>query len=115
MDVVLVKFADGTIRATATKAGLTLDAETLLYIQPTANQVLPVGFSGNGHAKPTEATTDNFLFYGSILMWEGSGGKLDSSFRLKETRVGGIYQVYWDTSSTFPAGYISPVVKSKDL
>lgn len=99
---------------TATTSGVTLDADTLFYIRPTANEVLPVGFTGNGHLTPSDAVTNNFLFYGTYLMYETSQstGELADSFRLKETNVSGVYQVYWDTSNLDPSGYLLPTVKS---
>ncbi|KAJ5594338.1 uncharacterized protein N7459_000546 [Penicillium hispanicum] len=103
---------DTKITTTATTSGVTLDSDTLLYIRPTADKVLPVGFTGNGYTTPSDAVSDNFLFYGTYLMWEEAGGNLADSFRVKETNVSGVYQVYWDTSNLYPSGYGIPVVKS---
>lgn len=100
------------LTTTATTAGVTLDADTLFYIRPTADKVPPVGFTGNGVSTPSDAVTDNFLFYGTYLMWGESGGLLSDSFRLKATNVSGIYQLYWDQSNLYPSGYLSPIVKS---
>ena len=77
--------------------------------------MLPVGFTGNGHAAPGDARSDGFIFYGTYLVWDQGGGQLASSFRLKETSVGVVYQVYWDTSSLYPDGYLLPVVKSRNV
>ncbi|KAJ5652291.1 hypothetical protein N7507_009717 [Penicillium longicatenatum] len=104
---------DTELVTTATTSGVTLDSDTLLYIQPTADEVLAVGFTGNGIDSPSAATTDGFLFYGSYLMWEDSDGTLSDVFRLKETDVSGIYQFYWDMSSLDPSGYSIPTVKDK--
>jgi hypothetical protein len=106
-----VKIADTELITTATTSGVTLDSDTLLYIQPTADEVLPVGFTGNGFDTPSAATTEDFIFYGSYLAWEESDGTLSDVFRLKETNVSGIYQFYWDTSSLNLSGYYLPTVK----
>ncbi|KAJ5118937.1 hypothetical protein N7448_010643 [Penicillium atrosanguineum] len=97
---------------TATTSGVTLDADTLFYIQPTADAITEVGFTGNGISTPSAATTESFLFYGTYLMWEESNGNLSDSFRLKETNVSGVYQMYWDQSNLYPSGYLLPTVKS---
>jgi hypothetical protein len=89
-----------------------LDSETLLYIRPTANEVLPVGFTGNGIDTPEDAVAGSFLFYGTYLMWQDDSGVLSDSFRLKETDVTAIYQLYWDTSNLYPSGYLAPAIKS---
>ncbi|KAJ5998983.1 hypothetical protein N7451_006793 [Penicillium sp. IBT 35674x] len=106
---------DTELVTTATTSGVTLDSDTLLYIQPTADEVLTVGFTGNGIDSPSAATTDGFLFYGSYLMWEESDGTLSDVFRLKETNVSGIYQFYWDMSSLDLSGYLFPTVKDKTV
>ena len=108
----LVVISNTKLTATATTSGVTLDADTLFYIRPTANKVLPVGFTENGHPVPSDAVTNNFLFYGSYLMHEESGGYLSDSFRLKETNISGVYRVYWDESNLYPSGYLLPIVKS---
>ncbi|KAJ5111069.1 hypothetical protein N7532_001604 [Penicillium argentinense] len=100
---------------TATTPGVTLDASTLFYIRPTSNEVLPVGFTENGTKTPSDAVTDSFIFYGTYLMWEQTGGALSDSFRLKPTNISGVYQLYYDYSNTYPSGYLLPVVKSKDV
>ncbi|KAJ6114905.1 hypothetical protein N7486_000683 [Penicillium sp. IBT 16267x] len=110
-----VKITDTELVTTATTSGVTLDSDTLLYIQPTADEVLPVGFTGNGIDAPSAATTAGFLFYGSYLMWEESDGILSDVFRLKETNVSGIYQFYWDMSSLDLSGYSFPTVKDKTV
>lgn len=94
---------------------MTLDNSTLLYIRPTTDEVLPVGFTGNGIDTPSDATTEDFLFYGTYLMWENDSGVLSDSFRLLETNVSGVYQYYYDISNTYPSGYITPTVKSKSI
>jgi hypothetical protein len=97
---------------TATTSGVTLDSDTLFYIRPIANQVLPVGFTGNGVTVPDDAVTANFIFYGTYLMWEYDDGSLSDSFRAKETNVTGVYELYYDFSNLYPSGYKTPVVKS---
>ncbi|KAJ5930501.1 hypothetical protein N7466_005994 [Penicillium verhagenii] len=104
-------FSDNELAATATTSGVTLDSDTLLYVRPTADEVLPVGFTGNGYTTPSDASSDSFIWYGSYLMWEGTGGTLSDVFRLKETSVSGVYQFYWDTSSLDPSGYLIPTIK----
>jgi hypothetical protein len=108
----LVAFTDTRLYATATNTDIVLDDDTALYIRPTANRILTVGFTGNGIETPSDAAADNFLFYGRYLMWQDESGALSDSFRLKETNVTGIYQLYWDTSILYPPGFVSPVVKS---
>ena len=103
---------DTQLITTATTSGVTLDADTLFYIRPTSDEVLPVGFTGNDIATPDDAVTDDCIFYGTYLMWEEASGTLSDSFRMKKTNVSGVYQVYWDTSNLYPSGYLSPVVKS---
>lgn len=106
---------EGTqLNATAT-SDTSLDPGTLFYIRPDVNEVLPVGFTRNGHATPADAETSNFIFYGTYLMWEGSGGALSASFRLKPTNVSGIYQLYYDYSNLYPSGFLIPVVKSVNV
>lgn len=97
---------------TATTSGVTIDSNTLFYIRPTDDEVLPVGFTGNGDEVPSDAVTDDFVFYGTYLMWEMAGGELSDSFRPKETNVSGVYLLYWDQSNLYPEGYLLPVVKS---
>ncbi|GFN15307.1 hypothetical protein AtubIFM56815_003140 [Aspergillus tubingensis] len=109
-DVTFV-ITDTELITTATTDGVTLDSDTLFYIRPTADEILPVGFTGNGIDTPSDAATDGFLFYGSYLMWEESSGELSDVFRLKETNVTDVYQVYWDTSSLDESGYYYPTVK----
>ncbi|KAJ5965596.1 hypothetical protein N7481_012310 [Penicillium waksmanii] len=89
-----------------------LDAATLFYIRPVEDDVLPVGFTKNGHDTPSDAVTSNFIFYGTYLMWEESSGTLSSSFRLLPMNVSGIYQLYYDYSNLYPSGYAIPVIKS---
>lgn len=91
---------------------MTLDSNTLFYIRPTADEVLPVGFTGNGITVPDDAVTTNFIFYGKYLMWEYNDGTLSDSFRAKETNVTGVYELYYDFSNLYPSVYKSPVVKS---
>ncbi|KAJ6048148.1 hypothetical protein N7460_004295 [Penicillium canescens] len=105
-------FTDTRLYATATNMDIVLDDDTAFYIRPTANQILTVGFTGNGIETPSDAATDNFLFYGRYLMWQDESGALSDSFRLKETNITGIYQLYWDTSILYPPGFVSPVLKS---
>ncbi|KAJ5886045.1 uncharacterized protein N7473_008719 [Penicillium subrubescens] len=100
---------------TATTSGVTLDSDTMFYIfyiRPTADEVLPVGFTGNGVTAPDDAVTTNFIFYGTYLMWEYDDGSLSDSFRAKETNVTGVYELYYDFSNLYPSGYKTPVVKS---
>ncbi|PWY85016.1 hypothetical protein BO70DRAFT_424331 [Aspergillus heteromorphus CBS 117.55] len=101
---------DDVLVTTATTTGITLDSDTLFYIRPVDDEVLPVGYTGNGIATPDDAVTTGFLFYGSYLMWEESSGQLADVFRLKETNVTGVYQVYWDQSSLDLSGYSFPSV-----
>jgi hypothetical protein len=108
----LVVFKNSQIIATATNKDYTFDADTFLYIRPTFNKVLPVGFTGNDVDTPDDAEVDQFLFYGRYLMWQNEDGLLYDSFRLKETEVGDIYQLYWDTSNLYPPGFLTPTVKS---
>ncbi|RAH39844.1 uncharacterized protein BO95DRAFT_448415 [Aspergillus brunneoviolaceus CBS 621.78] len=110
---VTFEIADTEITTTATTDGVTLDADTLFYIRPTANEITEVGFTGNGYDTPSDAATDNFIFYGSWLMWEEDSGVLTDSFRLKETNVSGIYQFYFDYSNLYPSGYSIPSVMDK--
>ncbi|KAJ5362734.1 hypothetical protein N7541_003578 [Penicillium brevicompactum] len=105
-------FNNTQVLATATNKDYTFDNETFLYIRPTANEVLPVGFTGNDNDTPDDAVAGSFLFYGTYLMWEDDDGVLSDSFRLKETEVSDIYQLYWDTSNQYPSGYLTPVIKS---
>lgn len=106
-----VVITDTELITTATTDGVTLDSDTLFYIRPTADEILPVGFTGNGIDTPSDAVTDDFIFYGSYLMWEESSGELSDVFRLKDTNVTDVYQVYWDTSSLDESGYYYPTVK----
>lgn len=108
----LVVFKNSQIIATATDKDYTFDPDTLLYIRPTPNKVLPVGFTGNDVDTPDDTKVDQFLFYGRYLMWQNENGLLCDSFRLKGTHVDGIYQLYWDTSNLFPPGFLIPTVKS---
>ncbi|KAJ5357065.1 hypothetical protein N7517_011674 [Penicillium concentricum] len=110
-DVTFV-FQNSRIIATATNKDYTFDADTFLYIRPTPNQVLPVGFTGNDVDTPDDAKADQFLFYGRYLMWQNENGLLCDSFRLKETDVGDVYQLYWDTSNLYPPGFLTPTVRS---
>ncbi|PYI00599.1 hypothetical protein BO78DRAFT_473893 [Aspergillus sclerotiicarbonarius CBS 121057] len=109
---VTFEITDTELVTTATTDGATLDSDTLFYIRPTADEILPVGFTGNGIDTPPDAVTDSFLFYGSYLMWEESSGQLSDVFRLKATNVSDVYQVYWDTSSLDEDGYYYPTVKT---
>ena len=106
----LVVLRDTKLITTATTPGVTLDPDTLLYIRPTTDKVLSVGFTGNGDITPSDAVCDGFIRYGPYLMWE-SDNSLSDSFRMKITNVSGVYQVYWDTSNLFPSGYLLPIVK----
>ncbi|RAL04496.1 uncharacterized protein BO80DRAFT_499789 [Aspergillus ibericus CBS 121593] len=108
---VTFEITDTELVTTATTDGVTLDSDTLFYIRPTADEILPVGFTGNGIDTLSDAVTDGFLFYGSYLMWEEESGELADSFRLKATNVSDVYQVYWDTSSLDEDGYYYPTVK----
>ncbi|KAJ5772237.1 hypothetical protein N7520_002766 [Penicillium odoratum] len=108
---VTFKLTDSKLVTTATTSGVTLDSDTLLYIRPTADKVLPVGFTGNDYDTPSDASTDSFLFYGTYLMWEESDGNIADVFRLKESNVSGIYEVYWDTSSLDLDGYYYPAIQ----
>jgi hypothetical protein len=108
----LVVIKDTEIITTATTSGVTLDSDTLFYIRPTEDEVLPVGFTGNGVTAPSDAVTTNFIFYGTYLMWEYNDGSLSDSFRAKETNVTGVYELYYDFSNLYPSGYKTPVVKS---
>jgi hypothetical protein len=74
--------------------------------------VLPVGFTGNDVDTPDDAVVDQFLFYGRYLLWQDKNGLLSDSFRLKDTDVDDIYQLYWDTSNLYPPGLLTPVLKS---
>ncbi|KAJ5297329.1 hypothetical protein PENANT_c005G11070 [Penicillium antarcticum] len=105
-------FTDTRLYATATNMNVTLDDDTTFYIRPTPNQILTVGFTGNGIETPSDAVVDDFLFYGRYIMWQDESGVLSDSFRVKETNVTDIYQLYWDTSNLYPSGFVSPVVKS---
>ncbi|CAG8317291.1 unnamed protein product [Penicillium salamii] len=105
-------FNNTQISATPTNKDYTFDNETFFYIRPTADEVLPVGFTGNNNDVPDDAVAGSFLFYGTYLMWQADDGVLSDSFRLKETDVSEIYQLYWDTSNLYPAGYLVPVIKS---
>lgn len=107
----IVVLNDTQLVATASSPGVDLDSDTLLYIQPTENQVLPIGFTGNNIEEPADATTDDFNIFEKYLVYEGSNG-LAVSFRLKETQVSGVYQFFWDTSNLRPANYLSPVVQA---
>ncbi|KAJ6191496.1 hypothetical protein N7519_001517 [Penicillium mononematosum] len=106
-----VVFKNSGIIATATDKDYTFDPDTSLYIRPTPNKVLPVGFTGNDVDTPDDAKVDQFLSYGRYLMWQNENGLLCDSFRLKGTHVDGIYQLYWDTSNLFPPGFLIPTVK----
>lgn len=97
---------------TATTPGITLDPGTLFYIRPSEDKITPVGFTDNGNELLSDAVTDDFIFYGPWLMWEMAGGELSDSFRLKETNVSGVYQLFWDQSNLFPEGFLLPVVKT---
>lgn len=107
-----VVFNNTHVIATATNKDYTFGDETFLYIRPTANKVLPVGFTGNNIDAPDDAVAGPFIFYGAYLMWEADSGLLSDSFRLKETNVSNIYQLYWDTSNLYPSGYLTPTIKS---
>jgi hypothetical protein len=107
-----VVIKDTEMITTATTSGVTLDSDTLFYIRPTADEFLPVGFTGNGVTVPDDAITTNFIFYGTYLMWEYDDGSLSDSFRAKETNVTGVYELYYDFSNLYPSGYKTPVVKS---
>jgi hypothetical protein len=111
-DFSIVTISDTELTTTATTSGVTLDSDTLFYIQPTADEITEVGFTGNGIGTPSAATIEGFLFYGTYLMREESSGTLSDSFRVKETNVSGVYQLYWDQSNLYPSGYLTPVVKS---
>ena len=100
---------------TATTPDVTLDPDTLFYSRPTEYEILPVGFIGNGNDVSGDAVTHDFIFYGTYLMWETASGELSDSFRLKETNVLGVYQLYWDQSNLFPEGFLLPVVKTLSL
>lgn len=108
---VSVVFNSSKISATATNKDYTFE-DTFFYIRPTPNEVLPVGFTGNGIDTPDDAGIDQFLFYGSYLMWQEADGLLSDSFRLKDTDVGDVYQLYWDTSNLYPPGFLIPTIKS---
>ncbi|KGO74887.1 hypothetical protein PITC_043880 [Penicillium italicum] len=110
-DVTFV-FKNSQIIATATNKDYTFDADTFFYVRPTPHKVLPVGFTGNGVDTPDDAKVDRFLFYGRYLMWQNKNGFLCDSFRLKDTDVDDIYQLYWDTSNIYPPGFLIPTVKS---
>ncbi|KAL2697012.1 hypothetical protein AAEP93_002307 [Penicillium crustosum] len=110
-DVTFV-FKNSRIIATATNKDYTLDPDTFFYIRPTPNMVLPVGFTGNDIDTPDDTKIDQFLFYGRYLMWQNENGILCDSFRLKDTDVDDIYQLYWDTSNLYPPGFLIPTVKS---
>ena len=107
-----VVFNNTQVIATPSNKDYTFDNETFLYIRPTPNQVLPVGFTGNDINTPDDAVAGSFIFYGTYLMWENDSGVLSDSFRLKETDITGIYQLYWDTSNLYPSGYLVPTIKS---
>ncbi|KAJ6137094.1 hypothetical protein N7471_003580 [Penicillium samsonianum] len=107
-----IVFKNSQIIATATNKDYTFDADTFFYIRPTPNKVLPVGFTGNDVDTPDDAKLDQFLFYGRYLMWQNENGLLYDSFRLKDTAVDNIYQLYWDTSDLYPPGFLIPTVKS---
>ncbi|KAJ5885064.1 hypothetical protein N7495_009574 [Penicillium taxi] len=103
-DVTFV-YSDSEIVATATTDGVTLDADTLFYIRPTADEVLPVGFTGNGIETPSDAVSNSWIFYGNWPMYEETSGSLSDSFRVKETNVTGVYEAYFDYSNLYPTGY----------
>lgn len=107
-----VVIQDTKLITTATTSGVTLDSDTLFYIRPTTDEVLPVGFTGNGVSTPSDAVTTDFIFYGTYLMWEYDDGSLSDSFRAKETNVTDVYELYYDFSNLYPSGYETPVVKS---
>ncbi|KGO39495.1 hypothetical protein PEX1_091960 [Penicillium expansum] len=107
-------FKNSQIIATATNKDYTFDTDTFFYIRPTPNKVLPVGFTGNDVDTPDDAKADQFIFYGRYLMWQNENGLLCDSFRLKDTDVDGIYQLYWDTSNIYPPGFLIPTVKSSN-
>lgn len=96
----------------ATNNDYTFDNDTSFYIRPTPGEVLPVGFTGNEINTPNDAAVDQFLFYGRYLMWQDESGILSDSFRLKDTDVSDIYQLYWDTSNVYPPGFLVPTLKS---
>jgi hypothetical protein len=103
------------LNTTATPSASKLDPSTLFYIRPVADKVLPVGFTKNGVDTPSDAVTNNFIFYGTYLMWEEASGTLTSSFRLLPMNVSGIYQLYFDYSNLYPSGYEIPVIKSVNV
>ncbi|OQE14673.1 hypothetical protein PENFLA_c036G08628 [Penicillium flavigenum] len=110
-DVTFVFKYSGII-TTATDKDYTFVPDTSLYIRPTPNKVLPVGFTENDVDTPDDAMVDQFLFYGRYLMWQNENGLLCDSFRLKGTHVDRIYQLYWDTSNLFPPRFLIPTVRS---
>ncbi|KAJ5162207.1 hypothetical protein N7492_007599 [Penicillium capsulatum] len=74
---------------------------------------LPIGVTGNGQETPKDAQTDQFDFYGSLLLWKQDRKLASLLRRLKETSVRGVYQVAWDTSKTAPGG--AAMVQSQDV
>lgn len=108
----IVTISNTQLFTTATNPDTNLDPDTLFYIRPTPNAVLPVGFTGQNHPIPEDAVIYDFLCYGNYLMWEMPDGELRASFRLKETNVSDVYQVYWDQPNLFLEGYLLPVVRA---
>jgi hypothetical protein len=72
-----------------------------------------VGFTGNGYTPPSDAVTNEWIWYGKYLMYERTDDVLSDSFRLLETNVTGVYQFYFDYSNLYPTGYLTPVIKEK--
>ncbi|PYH98143.1 hypothetical protein BO71DRAFT_416570 [Aspergillus ellipticus CBS 707.79] len=102
-------FSDSEISTEALTAGVTLPADTLLYIRPDADAVTAVGFTGDD--TPSDAVTDGWIWYGAWLMYEEASGTLLDSFYVQETNVTGVWQLYWVPSGVSSSGYTAGTVR----
>ncbi|KAI9037244.1 uncharacterized protein KD926_000681 [Aspergillus affinis] len=83
--------SDGQVIAHSASS-TSLPSNTLLYVRPDTNSAAPVGFTGSN--TPSDAVTDQFTWYGAWLFFQ-VGNDLESKFYVKETKVQGVWQLFW--------------------
>ncbi|OJI87879.1 hypothetical protein ASPTUDRAFT_196872 [Aspergillus tubingensis CBS 134.48] len=106
---ITMTYSSDEVFAEALTDGVTLPDDTLLYIRPNADEVTEVGFTGDD--TPSDAVTDQWIWYGGWIMYESDSGELFDTFYVKDTNVSTVWQLYWVPEGVSSSGYTSANVR----